>query len=107
MEVDASEPGGSIANVQLFLNGTLVRQENGAPYQWNDASQDVPLQNLAEGAYTLHVVATDNSGNKGESSIQITVTGTESARIRSRVNPVAPSKKYFDLLGRPEKKPVR
>lgn len=107
VEVNASEPGGSIANVQLFLNGTLVRQENGAPYQWNDASQDVPLQNLAEGAYTLRVVATDNSGNKGESSIQITVTGTESARIRSRGNPVAPSKKYFDLLGRPEKKPVR
>lgn len=108
VEVSAAEAGGSIANVQLFLNGTLVRQENGAPYQWNDASQDVLLRNMAEGTYTLRAVATDNAGNTGEASLQIKVAaGTESIRIRSRMKLVTPSKKYFDLLGRPEKKPVR
>src|SRR5574344_328422 len=108
VEVSAAEAGGSIANVQLFLNGTLVRQENGAPYPWNDASQDVLLRNMAEGTYTLRAVATDNAGNTGEASLQIKVAaGTESIRIRSRMKLVTPSKKYFDLLGRPEKKPVR
>ena len=74
VEVLASSNTGSISNVQLFLNNELVRQENGAPYEWGLASQrDDILENLAEGTYTLKAVATDSGGNKAESSITVNV----------------------------------
>jgi hypothetical protein len=73
---NASDPGGSIANVQLFLNNQLVRQEGIAPYEWGAAGQNDPLlQNLAAGTFTLKVVATDNAGATGSSTITITVGG--------------------------------
>jgi len=77
--VNATDSDGTISNVQLFLNNTLIRQENGAPYEWgaNNSNQtDAGMQNLAAGTYTLRAVATDNEGNTGESSITITVGNT-------------------------------
>lgn len=72
--VNASDPDGRIGNVNLFLNGTRVRQENNAPYEWNAASQNDPLlQNMAAGRYTLRAVATDDAGATGEATIVVTV----------------------------------
>ncbi len=71
---------GSIANVELFLNGTFVRRENFAPYEWAASGQsDNVLRNLAAGTYTLRVVATDNDGNTGERTITVIVSGTNSS----------------------------
>ncbi|GAB1858725.1 hypothetical protein MHTCC0001_35650 [Flavobacteriaceae bacterium MHTCC 0001] len=71
--VNASDDG-SISNVKLYLNGTLVRQENITPYEWGLSSQnDTALENMAAGTYTLRAVAEDNDGETSETSIQITV----------------------------------
>lgn len=64
---------GEIANVKLYFNGSLVRQENFAPYDWNHNGQDPVFDNMAAGTYTLKAVATDDGGLTGETSITITV----------------------------------
>jgi hypothetical protein len=75
VEVNATDSNGSIDFIDLFLNGTLVRRENLAPFQWGFPGQnDSALTNLAAGTYTLEAVATDNQGNTGSSTISITVT---------------------------------
>lgn len=69
----ATHPNG-IANVQLYLNGSLVRQENIAPYDWGlDGQNDAKLQNMKAGTYELKAVATAISGEQNETHIQITV----------------------------------
>jgi len=76
VDVNATDSDGSISNVQLFLNGAFVRQENFFPYEWGDANSgatDQLLLNLAPGNYTLLAVATDNQGNTEQSSIVITI----------------------------------
>ena len=108
VEVNAADADGSVANVQLFLNGKLVRQENGSPYQWNDASQDTVLQKMPAGVYTLKAVATDNAGATGEASMPLTVAeGTSAVKIRTRVNLKATPVEQFDLLGRTKGKKIR
>jgi len=74
VQVQASDPNGSVSNVKLYLNTQLVRQESLAPYEWGAAGQNDPLlQNLAAGTYTLKAVATDNAGATGQASITLTV----------------------------------
>src|SRR6185503_19476002 len=76
VQAGASDSGGSVASVQLFLNNQLVRQENLAPYEWGAAGQNDPLLlDLAAGTYTLKLVATDNAGATGHSTITVTVGG--------------------------------
>lgn len=58
----ATSDSSLVKHVRLFLNGTLVRQENMPPYTWNDASlaqSDAALQNLASGTYNLRAEMTD------------------------------------------------
>jgi len=73
--VDASDSDGSVASVRLFLDGSLVRQENVAPYEWGSPgdSNDQQLRNLAAGSYTLMAIATDDRGAETSSEISITV----------------------------------
>lgn len=73
--VDASDSDGSIANVQLLLDGVLVRQENVAPYEWAAPgdTDDLQLRNLAVGDYTLTAVATDDDGAQTSVDIMVTV----------------------------------
>ncbi|NMH89675.1 VPS10 domain-containing protein [Flavivirga algicola] len=67
VKVNASDANGNISHVKLFLNNTLVRQENVAPYEWNATGQNDPvLKNMSPGNYILKAVATDNSGNTKE-----------------------------------------
>lgn len=74
VKVDATDADGSIAMVELYLNGTLVRQESVAPYEWGLANQnDDVLANMQSGTYTLRAVATDNSGATAESSISVVI----------------------------------
>ena len=69
--VNASDSDGTVSDVQLLLNGTLVRQENVAPYNWG--VDDVALQNLSTGDYVLEAIATDDDGATSSTIVNITV----------------------------------
>ncbi|MEM8981793.1 MAG: Ig-like domain-containing protein [Pseudomonadota bacterium] len=75
---NATDTDGSVSNVRLLLNGSLVRQENVAPYEWGSpgGTNDPALQNLASGSYTLTAIATDDAGLESETQIAFTVTDT-------------------------------
>ncbi|RMD76202.1 MAG: carbohydrate-binding protein [Lentisphaerae bacterium] len=76
VEVNASDPDGTIANVKLYLDNKFVRQENYAPYQWGAAGQNDPLLNdLSAGSHTLKAVATDDDGAATTITRSFTVTG--------------------------------
>ena len=73
--VDATD-NGSIANVRLFIDDVLVRQEGVAPYAWgteSDNQEDTSLLNLKVGTYVLKAVATDDEGETSEVIKTITV----------------------------------
>ena len=72
--VNASDPGGSISNVKLYINDVFVRQENIAAYEWHN---DAALQNLQDGIYVLKAVATDNTGKEGSATITVFVGNTD------------------------------
>lgn len=74
VNVAADDEDGEIDNVKLFLNGTLVRQENVAPYDWNHIDQDPVFNSLNVGEHVLKAVAEDNHGNLAETSITIIIT---------------------------------
>ena len=70
VEVDASDEG-SIKKVELFINDDFVGEDLLSPYIWG--LRHGAINNLPAGNYTLKTVATDNTGNKGETSIDIVV----------------------------------
>jgi G8 domain/Secretion system C-terminal sorting domain/Ricin-type beta-trefoil lectin domain-like/Bacterial Ig domain len=73
---NATDSDGTIANVKLYLNDVLLRQENASPYEWGTAHPtaniDPPLLKMVAGTYVLKAVATDNSG--GSSTVTKTIT---------------------------------
>jgi len=80
----ATDSNGDISSVELFINNTLVRQENVSPYNWGTDrvnGTDDALQNLSPGTYELRALATDDSGNTEETSISITIIGAECMTI--------------------------
>ena len=75
--INATDTDGTVESVALYLNNTLVRTENIAPYTWgedNSEQTDAALLNLAAGMYTLKAVATDNEGATTERTLTIEVT---------------------------------
>lgn len=62
VSVSASDPDGSIAMVDVFVNGTLTEQLTVAPYA-------VDLTGLAAGSYAIQVVAEDDDGARTSSSL--------------------------------------
>lgn len=94
VDVAASDSDGSIANVKLYLNGTFIRQEGKAPYEWT-SSKDHELNNLPAGSHILKAVATDNEGATKESSITIQVGAeTDFKEIPGRIE----AEDYDDFL---------
>ena len=82
INVDANDSDGTISNVKLYVNGTFLRQEGISPYEWGaDNQNDTSLESLAEGTYTLRVVATDNDGATSEITRTIVVGNTTNNRI--------------------------
>ncbi|WP_298541864.1 carbohydrate-binding protein [uncultured Aquimarina sp.] len=74
--VVVSVTSGSVANIRLYLNNALVRQENAAPYEWgtaNPGANDTDLLNLAAGTYELKAVATSSNGTSTTETKIITV----------------------------------
>lgn len=73
VEAGATDDG-SIANIKLYLDNVLVRQESFAPYEWGHTPTNDPvLKNMAAGTYVLKTVAEDDGGLTGEVSMTITV----------------------------------
>ena len=68
VEATASDPDGTIAQVEFFLNGSKFATQKVAAYR-------ATLNNVQPGSYTLMAIATDNAGNKDTSVVQYTVTG--------------------------------
>lgn len=77
----ASDADGTVANVRLFIDGRLVRQENVSPYQWGHDNRDTALQNLAAGSYALRLIVTDNDGATAESTITINVGASSPVEV--------------------------
>ncbi|WP_108802454.1 G8 domain-containing protein [Aquimarina sp. Aq107] len=89
--VNASDSDGVIANVRLYINDVLVRQENGTPYEWGTANadnEDPLLLNLSVGSYTLRAVATDNSGASTTVTKTIIVSGQNQSPVVTFTSPV-------------------
>ena len=55
----------TIRSVDLSLNGTLVRRDTAAPFDWSGPT-DAALTNLAAGVYDLRVLTTDSYGSATE-----------------------------------------
>ena len=74
-EVAASDADGSVANVNLYINDKLIRQEKVAPYEWGHANSPNPneLNGLSAGTYTIKAVATDNDGATAQDTFTLTV----------------------------------
>jgi len=69
--VNANDTDGNIVSVDLSIDNIFVRTERVAAYEWGE--NDVSLQNLPAGNYTLTAVATDNDGLSAEAVISVSV----------------------------------
>ncbi|WP_075590834.1 Ig-like domain-containing protein [Labilibacter marinus] len=72
-----SETG--IAHVQLFLNNELVGQKEVAPFQWG--KDNLLMQNMKEGVYTLKAIAKDFAGITNETSLQVSVAAAQKPTV--------------------------
>ncbi|MEW7278311.1 polysaccharide lyase [Aquimarina sp. 2201CG1-2-11] len=79
VEANATDDDGTINNIKLYINKTLVRQESIAPYTWGHVGSPNPqeVNGLSEGIYTFRAVATDNDGNTSESTFTLTVKSND------------------------------
>jgi len=62
VEATATDQDG-VREIELKIDGRVVRKERVAPYLWNDRGQDNILSNLPIKNYLLEVKAIDNKGN--------------------------------------------
>ncbi|WP_299245968.1 Ig-like domain-containing protein [uncultured Aquimarina sp.] len=79
IKANASDSDGSISNVKLYINNSLVRQENVAPYEWGHDGSPNPqeVNGRSAGTYTVKAIAIDNEGKKGETTFTLTVQSTD------------------------------
>lgn len=88
VNVSASDADGSVTNVKLYVNDSLVRVIDDAPYTWGGASSDDGLlQNMQAGVYTLRAVAEDNEESTEASEITIVVGDIATLPIVSFTTP--------------------
>ncbi|WP_299432947.1 polysaccharide lyase [uncultured Aquimarina sp.] len=78
VRANASDADGSVSNVKLYINNSLMRQENVAPYEWGHDSSPNPqeVNGRLAGVYTVKAVATDNEGKQRETTFILTVQST-------------------------------
>lgn len=79
IDVNASDADGTIANVKLYIDNVLVREETSAPYNWGHAESPntQEVNGLIAGTYTFKAEATDNDGAISEVTFRLTVTAEE------------------------------
>ncbi|MGB7395878.1 MAG: family 43 glycosylhydrolase [Pricia sp.] len=83
VDVDASDTDGSVENVSLYINDSLVRQIDESPYRWGygDSSDPDELNGLSPGSYTFKAMVTDNDGYTNEETFILTVRQREEGDI--------------------------
>ena len=86
---NASDLDGSVDSVDLYLDGSLIRTENVAPYNWNNRGQDNALSDLPANTYTLRLVATDDQGETTSVEQIVTVTAVQSPESEPELIPEA------------------
>ena len=95
VRVQAQDADG-IASVRLFLNNQLVRQDNSAPYEWGAIGQnDLLLEDLLPGDYTLRAEATDNSGATASEEITFSIGEASLPQLPPLVSFVTPEPFIF------------
>lgn len=72
IEASASDPDGTITNVEFYNGSTKLGEDATAPYTYT-------WSNVQSGSYTLSVVATDNSNGSTRASVQVSVASYCSA----------------------------
>ena len=71
----ASDPGGSVMDVEFFIDGVSIGSDSSSPYEKNHTFS-------SDGNYEIKVKATDNSGNVAISKIKVRVgDGTVCSKI--------------------------
>ena len=75
----ASDPQGSVTNVQFFQGTVSLGNAVNSPYS-------VTVNNLTAGSYTFSAVATDNSGLKATNAISLTVNALPTVGISAPTN---------------------
>ncbi|WP_299604083.1 T9SS type A sorting domain-containing protein [uncultured Aquimarina sp.] len=73
VEVNATDPDGSISDVKLYIDNALIRQINQPPYQWGTGENANELIGLSLGIYTIKAEATDNEGKISDVEFTVTV----------------------------------
>jgi hypothetical protein len=77
----ASDPGGSVARVDFFINGNLAGSDASSPYTFTH--QDVPA-----GSYNLVAQAVDNLNATGSDDVNVTVTPSVTPTVLTTLNTV-------------------
>ncbi|WP_299313157.1 Ig-like domain-containing protein [uncultured Aquimarina sp.] len=100
--VNASDPDGSVSNVKLYINNSLIRQESVVPYEWGHDGSPNPeeLNGRSAGTYSIKAVATDNEGQSSEITFTLTVqsTNTGGGSTCSFVTPASSSLAAMDKV---------
>jgi len=76
---NASDPGGSVSQVEFFRDTTSLGVDTISPYS-------AEVTNLAAGAYTLSAVATDNQSARATNSITVIVNARPTVTLSSPTN---------------------
>jgi hypothetical protein len=92
IEATAADIDGTIARVDLLLNGTVVATRNTVPYSFS-------LTAVPAGYHDMKVVAVDNAGAQAESATQkIVVLPAQGTVVRHVVSPVAATQDFTTTL---------
>ena len=77
----ASDPGGSVSQVQFFAGSTLLGTDTTSPYTYS-------WTNVAAGSYSLTAVARDNQGaTRTSAAVAVTVAASTGPPTRAVFNP--------------------
>jgi plastocyanin len=79
LQATASDPGGSVTNVQFRQGTTILTNNPSNPYF-------VAVGNLVAGPYTFSAIASDNLGAKSTNSISITVNALPAVAVTNPAN---------------------
>ncbi|UXP32773.1 DUF4955 domain-containing protein [Reichenbachiella agarivorans] len=78
VEVSASDEDGTIVQVDLYMNGKLLRSDTRSPFKWGERSDaDPALFGMKAGSYVFKAVAVDDLGSENSETISISIGSSE------------------------------
>jgi plastocyanin len=79
LQATASDPGGSVTNVQFRQGTTVLTNKASSPYFFS-------VSNLPAASYTFSAIASDNLGAKATNSVTITVNALPTVAVTNPAN---------------------